>query len=142
VLGRPSSRSYARPMSQSGGAIAKLLGLLLVLALAASTALYLYGRHQQPLAIGELTAAAANSGADTATVTLDADRQLRFATILRNDGRLPVTIEGAAAPTGKPAPLVVTSLGLGDGSDATEAAGFTPIALDPAPASGSSWCSA
>jgi hypothetical protein len=118
-------------MDQSGGAMAKLLGLLLVLALAASTALYVYGRHQRPLAIDELTAAAANRGSDTTTVTLGADGQLRFATILRNDGRLPVTIEGVAAPTGKPAPLLVTSFGLGDGSDATEAAGFTPVALDP-----------
>ena len=116
---------------QSGGAVAKVLGLLLVLALLASAALYVYGSRQQPLAIGDLTAAKANVGRDGSSVTLDDNGSVAFATIVRNDGRLPVTLEGVAAPTGKPEPLLVTSIGLGDGSDASAAAVFTPSSLDP-----------
>jgi hypothetical protein len=119
------------PMNQSGGAVAKLLGFLLVLALMASAALYLYGRHQQPLAIGDLTAAAANVGSKPATVVPDADGLLLFATIVRDAGRLPVTLEGVATSSGDPEPLVVTSIGLGDGSDPTAAAAFAPVDLDP-----------
>lgn len=118
-------------MNQSGGAVAKLLGLLLVIALAASAALYLYGRHQQPLALGDLTVAATNEGAEPGTIVPDAAGRVRVATIVRNAGRLPVTLEGVAAPDGKPEPLIVTSVGLGDGADPTAAAVFTPIDLDP-----------
>ena len=111
--------------------MAKLLGLLVVVALLASTALYLYGRQQQPLALGALTAGAENGGPGASAVVLDADGLLRFATIVRNTGRLPVTLEGVAASSGKPELLVVTSIGLGDGSDPTSAAVFAPVDLDP-----------
>jgi hypothetical protein len=118
-------------MGQSGGATAKLLGLLLVVALLASAALYAYGANQQPLALGALTAGAKNLGRDTTAVTLDRDGALRFAAIVRNAGRLPITLEGVATPTGKPQPLIVASIGLGDGADPAAAAVFTPVALDP-----------
>jgi len=103
----------------------------MVVAVLASAALYMYGRHQQPLALGDLTAAPTNAGPRGGTVVLDADGQLRFATILRNAGRLPVTLEGVLVPDGKPTPLVVTSMALGDGSDPTAAAVFTPVDLNP-----------
>jgi len=117
-------------VQQSGGAIAKLLVFLLLLAVVLSAALYAYGRRQQPLAIGRLTPAPANV-AGARTVHLDRDGLLRVATIVRNDGRLPVTIEGVAASAATTDPLMVTSLGLGDGADASAAAGFAPVALDP-----------
>jgi hypothetical protein len=50
---------------------------------------------------------------------------------VRNDGRLPVTIEGVAASAAKTDPLMVTSLGLGDGTDASAAAEFAPVSLGP-----------
>ena len=118
-------------MNQSGGAMAKLLGLLLVVAVVASAALYLYARRQHPLALGAISVGGANDGADASTVALDADGQLRVATIVRNTGRLPVTLEGAATPSGKAEPLIVTSIGLGDGSDPTAAVTFAPVDLDP-----------
>lgn len=118
-------------MNQSGGATAKLLGLLLVVAVVASAALYLYARHQQPLALGDISVHSANDGPVDSTVVLDADGQLRVATIVRNTGRLPVTLEGVAAPSGKAEPLIVTSIGLGDGSDPTAAVTFAPVGLDP-----------
>jgi hypothetical protein len=105
--------------------------VLLLVVVAASAALYAYGSRQQPLAFGALTPAPANVGADASTVALDRDGQLRLATIVRNTGRLPVTLEGIAAPDGKPAALIVTSIGLGDGTDATSSAAFAPVHLDP-----------
>ena len=117
-------------MQQSGGAIAKLLVFLLLLAVVVSAALYAYGRGQQPLAIGELTPAPANA-AGARSVQLDPDGLLRVATIVRNDGRLPLTIEGVAVSAAKTDPLVVTSLGLGDGTDASAVAGFAPVSLGP-----------
>jgi hypothetical protein len=115
---------------QSGGAIAKLLVFLLVVVVVASAGLYVYGTRQQPLSIGALTPAPANaSGGDA--LRLDRSGQLRVATVLHNGGRLPVTIDGLAAASAASDPLVVTSLGLGDGADATTAAGFVPADLDP-----------
>jgi hypothetical protein len=118
-------------MNQSGGAVAKLLVVLVLVVVAASAALYAYGTRQQPLSVGALAPAPANVGADASTVALDHDGQLRFATIVRNTGRLPVTLEGIAAPAGKATALIVTSIGLGDGADATTSAAFAPVHLDP-----------
>jgi hypothetical protein len=118
-------------MNQSGGAIGKLLVVLLLVVIAASAALYAYGSRQQPLEVDALTPAPPNAGTDASTVTLDHDGQLRFATIVRNTGRLPITLEGIAAPQGKAEPLAVTSIGLGDGSNATSSAVFAPVHLDP-----------
>jgi len=111
--------------------MAKVLGLLVIVAVIASAALYMYGRHQQPLALGDLIVAPTNDGPRGGAVVLDADGQLQYATIVRNTGRLPVTLEGVAVPDGKPTPLIVTSMGLGDGSDPTAAAVFAPVDLNP-----------
>jgi hypothetical protein len=115
---------------QSGGAIAKLLVFLLMIVVLASAGLYVYGSRQQPLSIGALTPAPANA-AGHGSVQLDGDGLVRVATVLHNIGRLPVTIEGVAASSTASDPLIVTSLGLGDGTDATAAATFAPAALDP-----------
>jgi hypothetical protein len=117
-----------RLMRESGGALAKLLVTLVVIAALASAALYVYGTRQRPLELGRAVAAPANADGGS-SVTLDADGTLRVATIVRNDGRLRVTLEGLGdQPSG---PLVATSLGLGDGHDATSAAAFAPMQLDP-----------
>jgi hypothetical protein len=115
-------------MRESGGALAKLLVTLVVIAVLVSAALYVYGTRQRPLELGRAVPARANA-ASGSSVTLDADGTLRVATVVRNDGRLPVTLEGLGdQPRG---PLVATSLGLGDGHDPRSAAAFAPMALDP-----------
>lgn len=117
-----------RLMRESGGALAKLLVSLLLIGVVASAALYVYATRQRPLGLGKAVPAPANAS-DDSSVTVDADGMLRVATVVRNDGRLPVTLEGLGdQPAG---PLVATSLGLGDGHDATTAAAFTPTALTP-----------
>jgi hypothetical protein len=115
-------------MRESGGAVAKLLVALVMIAVLASAALYVYGTRQRPLELGNAVPAPANAGSGS-SVRLDPDGTLRVATIVRNDGRLPVTLQGLGdQPSG---PLVATSLGLGDGHDPTSAAAFAPMALDP-----------
>jgi hypothetical protein len=117
-----------RLMRESGGALAKLLVSLLLIGVVASAVLYVYATRQRPLRLGKAVPAPANAS-DDSSVTIDADGTLRVATVVRNDGRLPVTLEGLGdQPAG---PLVATSLGLGDGHDATSAAAFTPTALTP-----------
>ena len=119
---------------ERGGVIGKLLGLLLLLALLASTALYLYGRQQQPLAVGSVHVATSDGQTSTSTVVLTKGGQVYVATVVRNDGRLPVTLQGLAdhAPA-KGALLIPIAIALGDGKTAepATAAAFTPIALDP-----------
>jgi hypothetical protein len=114
---------------QSGGAIAKVLVFLLLAALVVSVGLYAYGNVQQPLTMDALTPAPANAGPGR-TVQLDGDGELRVATVVRNDGRLPVTIEGVDPSGATTDPLVVTSLELGDGADPSAAAVFSPVSLD------------
>jgi hypothetical protein len=117
-----------RLMRESGGALAKLLVSLLLIGVVASAVLYVYATRQRPLRLGKAVPAPANAS-DDSSVTVDADGTLRVATVVHNDGRLPVTLEGLGdQPAG---PLVATSLGLGDGHDATSAAAFTPTALTP-----------
>jgi hypothetical protein len=113
---------------ESGGALAKLLVTLLLIVLVASAALYVYGTRQQPLELGRVVAAPANV-ADRSSLKLDADGTLRVATVVHNDGRLPVTLEGLGEQAD--GPLVATSLGLGTGHDAASAASFARTALEP-----------
>jgi hypothetical protein len=122
--------TYARPMRESGGALAKLLVALVVILVAASAALYVYGTRQRPLEFGRFAPAPGNEGADPSSVVLAADGTLSVATIVHNAGRLPVTLEGLGDQTAD-GPLVVTSLSLGDGHDATAPAAFSPVELDP-----------
>ena len=100
-----------RLADERGGAVAKLLGILLVLAVCASAAVYVYGKNQHPLAIDEV----------------------HVATIVRNDGRLPVTLEGLAPAATSPTDAYVpVSIELGDGKTPKPANGaFDPPSLDP-----------
>jgi len=118
---------------ERGGVVAKFLVLLVVLAVLAGGALYLYGTNQQPLAFDGTHAATGDHERNPATVAVTRGATISIATVLRNVGRLPVTLEGLVEdPPGRDDPFVPISLGLGDGTTPTPSAtGFAPPALDP-----------
>jgi len=122
-----------RLADERGGAVAKLLAILLVLAICASAALYVYGKRQHPLSVDDAHVATSDGQRDPATVGVAPGRAIYVATIVHNDGRLPVTLDGladaATAPTDAYVPI---SIELGDGKTATPTAGaFVPPSLDP-----------
>jgi hypothetical protein len=121
-----------RLADERGGAVAKLLGILLVLAVCASAAVYVYGKNQQPLAIDDVHVATSDGQRARATVGVAPGRAVYVATIVRNDGRLPVTLEGLAPATSPTDAYVPVSIELGDGKTPKPANGaFAPPSLDP-----------
>jgi hypothetical protein len=123
----------SRLADEDGGVIAKLLGILLVLAVCASAALYVYGKHQQPLSLQGAHAATGDGQRGPATVGVTKGSAVYVATIVHNDGRLPVTLDGLApgaiGPTDAYVPI---SLALGDGkTPKPSSAAFVPPSLGP-----------
>lgn len=121
-----------RLRAEDGGVLAKTLGLLLIVALLGAGAMYLYGKRQQPLSLGDATVHATD--ADTGGVILAPDGRVYVATIVRNDGTFPVTLLGLDdSPAPHDQPYLATSIGLGDGKTANpaSAASFTSVALKP-----------
>jgi hypothetical protein len=118
---------------ETGGVFAKILGLLVVLAVLAGAALYLYGKQQQPLSFDGVHVATSDHLRDPSSVAVTRGTEIFVATIVHNDGRLPITLQGLSEATaGKTDPYVPVSMALGDGrtpDPATE--GFTPPSLDP-----------
>jgi hypothetical protein len=119
---------------ERGGVLAKLLLWIVVLAVLAGGALYIYGTHQQPLELGPSVHVASSDG-DTqpSTVTVTPGAIVSVATFVYNRGRLPITLEGLGADAPHDAPLVPVELRLGDGTSTAPAktAVFTKKALDP-----------
>ncbi len=99
---------------EHGGAVAKLLGVLLIVVVLASAALYLYTKQQRPLALGTAHVATSGGSIDPATLRAAPGDQVWVATIVRNTGRLPVRIDAVRADSG---PWTTTAAGLGDGED-------------------------
>ena len=118
---------------ERGGVVAKLFGLILVLAVLAAGALYLYGKQQAPLTFEGVHVATGDHERDPKTVVFARGATIAVATVVRNVGRLPVTIEGLATdPQGKDDPFVPVSIGLGDGRTPKETTDtFVPPSLDP-----------
>ena len=119
---------------EDGGIIAKLIGLALVGELILSTAMYLYGKRQQPLSIEGVHIGASAGSADAATVVVSKNGRVYVATVVHNDGKLPITLQGLADEAPPPdQPLRAISLALGDGKTTQPAASatFTPVGLDP-----------
>jgi len=120
-----------------GGVLAKVLGWLLVLMVAASIGVYAYVRTQEPLALSEPTVgwndavqqAPAPEGAD---VVLTVNGQIYVATTVRNTGRLPVTLQGLGdlGDTAQ-APYIPVEILLSTGAsvDPASAATFSPVRL-------------
>lgn len=117
---------------ERGGVVTKLLAILLVLGIIATAALYIYGKRQQPLSADGVHVATSDGGRQPATVGIAPGRSVYVATIVRNDGRLPVTLEGLAPATSPTDAYVPVSIELGDGKTPKPANGaFAPPSLDP-----------
>jgi len=119
---------------EDGGVVLRIVGWLVLLAIAASAALFIYVRTQNPLTITRATVATPHLGTDHAALPYRADGRILVATFVRNTGRLPVTLRGVAEEAStSDDPFVATDLRLGDGEtprdDATAA--FEPIAIAP-----------
>jgi len=122
-----------RLADERGGVIAKLVGILLVLAICASAVVFAYGKHQQPLSIDDAHVATSDGQRNPATVGVAPGRSIYVATIVHNNGRLPVTLEGLEpAATGPTDAYIPVSIALGDGKTPNPASGaFTPPSLSP-----------
>src|ERR1044071_811118 len=96
--------AYAPRMSwwdeHDGGAVAKLVGTILVLLLLVSGGLFIYTRTQDPLsvsddaAIGFNDALADHGTSDPPVVRLEPNGQIYLPTTVRDDGSLPLTNTG------------------------------------------------
>jgi hypothetical protein len=119
---------------EDGGLVAKLAVLILVIVLILSIGVYVYGKRQQPLALDGVHVGATGGGGTAARVVVARDARVYVATLVRNDGSLPVTLEGLAeVTTTRDQPFRAIEISLGDGKTAAPeaAAGFTPVKLDP-----------
>jgi hypothetical protein len=118
--------------AQDGGVLAKTLTLLLIVLLLGAGAMYVYGKRQQPLSVDSATLHATDTG--TGTIVLAPDGRVYVATIVHNDGVLPVSLLGLDdTPAPNDQPYAASSIGLGDGKTANPAAAaaFTSVALKP-----------
>ena len=118
---------------EHGGVVAKFFALVVVLAVLAGGVLYTYGKHQQPLAFDGIHAVTSDGGHDPRSIAFAQGVTVSIATVVRNVGRLPVTLEGLSLdPPPKTEALIPVSLGLGDGrTPIASATTFAPPALDP-----------
>jgi hypothetical protein len=117
---------------ERGGVVLRLLLWAVLLVILASAVLFVYVRVQEPLAWGERTVRAVRAGgADT--LRLQPGTTVYVAGFLRNEGRMPVKVQGLSGDDEPGSLLVATSLALGDGvtprPDA--AATFEPITIGP-----------
>ncbi|MFL5791995.1 MAG: hypothetical protein ACJ76A_10875 [Actinomycetota bacterium] len=120
-----------RLADERGGALAKLLGILLVLAVCASGAVYVYGKTEQPLSADIAHTATSEGGREPTTVAVAPNVVVYVAEIVHNDGRLPVTIEGLAEQGDSTEPYVPIAIELGDGKTPKPTNGaFVPPSLD------------
>jgi hypothetical protein len=122
-----------RLRAEDGGVLAKTLALLVVLALLAGAGLYIYVTRQEPLSMDGVHVATSDHERDPASVAVVPGEEFFVATIVHNDGRLPVTLQGLSQDEpSKDDPFVPVSIALGDGKtpDASTT-GFEPPSLDP-----------
>jgi len=119
---------------ERGGVVTKLLAILLVLGIIATAALYIYGKRQQPLSADGVHVATSDAGKQPATtIGIAPGRSVSVATIVKNDGPLPVTINGLApAPGSQTDVYLPVSIALGDGKRPQVSGGaFVPPELAP-----------
>jgi len=116
---------------ERGGIIAKFLGLLLVLGILATAALYVYGKNQQPLSADGVHVATSGGGRQSGQIPVTPGQSVYVATIVRNDGPLPVTLEGLAPVEASATDAYIPiSMQLGDGKTPAPAGDFAPPSLD------------
>jgi hypothetical protein len=119
---------------ERGGIVLRVLLWVVLLAILASGVLFVFVRLQEPLALGsEATVRAVGAGEGVERIELAPGATVYVATLVRNEGRMPVTIQGLGSDDDPRAPFVTTSLALGDGTTArpAAAAAFEPITIDP-----------
>jgi hypothetical protein len=121
-----------RLSDEYGGIFTKLLGILLVVGIIATAALYIYGKRQQPLSAEGVHVGTSDGGRQSGHIELAPGRSVYVATVVRNDGPLPVTLEGIAQAEVSPTDAYVpVSIELGDGKTPKPVSGaFTPPSLD------------
>lgn len=121
-----------RLAEEHGGIVAKFLGLLLVLGILATAALYVYGKNRQPLSAEGVHVATSDGGRQARQISVAPGRSVYVATLVRNDGPLPVTLEGLApVGTSSTDAYIPISMALGDGkTPAPVGGGFAPPTLD------------
>lgn len=121
-----------------GGAVLRLIATLFVLFLLATGGLFIYTRTQDPLSVSEdatvgFNAVLADHGpSDAPVVGLEPNGQIYVATIIHNDGSLPITITGLGPPSDEEqTPYIPVEIHLGDGKTADPGAAttFTPTKL-------------
>jgi hypothetical protein len=121
-----------------GGAVLRLIATLFVLLLLATVGLFIYTRTQDPLSANEdatigFNAVLADHGtSDAPAVQLEPNGQIFVATIIHNDGSLPITIRGLGPPSDEEqTPYIPVAIDLGDGKTADPGAAttFTPTKL-------------
>ncbi len=117
---------------ERGGIVAKLLVFIVVLAVLAGGVLYVYAKQQRPLAL-DGTHALSDGQQAPKTVRFAPGVTIAVATVVRNAGRLPTTLEGLdVEPPGNDVPIVPISLGLGDGrTPIASTESFAPPSLNP-----------
>jgi hypothetical protein len=125
--------------SQLGGALTKVLVTLLVLVVLASVGLFVYARTQDPLVFDEgdvalnqpLEEETPPQGAD---VVLRGDGEIYVAGVIRNDGRLPITLRGLGDLGDiEQVPYIPVEIRLGDGDNASidDSSTFTATSISP-----------
>lgn len=123
---------------EGGGVLTKLLAWLLVLAVLASAGVFIYVRSQDPLALGDVKVATNDvlrhasppAGSD---IVYRGRGEVFVATFIKNDGRVPVSLEGLVEPADNGSPYVPVSLQLSTGTetDPSQAAALTSFRIDP-----------
>jgi hypothetical protein len=119
---------------EQGGAIAKLLGTIVVLLLLVSGGLFIYTRTQDPLSVSEEAAVGFNQALaehgdpSHPVVQLEPNGQIYVATTVKNDGSLPIKITGLGDPSDEEqSPYIPVEIHLGDGKT-TDPAGWANFA--------------
>jgi hypothetical protein len=138
-MGAPYAHEVLRAFTpEGGGVLTKLLAWLLVLAVLASAALFIFVRSQDPLALGDVKVATNDalrraSPAAGSDIAYRGEGEVFVATFIKNDGRLPVSLEGLVEAPDSRSPYVPVSLQLGTGTDTdpSEAAALTTFRIDP-----------
>jgi hypothetical protein len=116
---------------ERGGVVLRLIATLFVLLLLATVGLFIYTRTQDPLSVNEATigfnAVLADHGpSDAPVVQLEPNGQIFVATIIHNDGSLPITITGLGPPSDEEqTPYIPVAMDLGDGKTADPGAATT-----------------
>lgn len=127
---------------EHGGVLLKIVLIALIAVVGASIAFYWYVGRQRPLELGQvevgwndvLEAGVTLPPGEPTTMVLESGGRIYVATLVRNTGRFPVTLDGLAETSGGTT-LAYTPVAMflsdGDSTDPALASPFEPVSLDP-----------